>query len=207
MEQFVAVATAHFVALLIPGVDFFLISRTALVSGRRSAVGVCAGIAAANGIFIAAAFGGLSLISHPTVLLGVQLAGGVFLAYIGVAFLRSSAHMSLTTGTRAAPTSGARSLALGLASGLMNPKNALFYVSLASVVAGAAPLVLVGYGVWMVAVVFVWDVLVAVALGSRRVLLRVGPAVPWLARAAGVFLVIFGVVMLVASARALVDGG
>lgn len=207
MEQFVAVAAAHFVALLIPGVDFFLISRTALVSGRRSAVGVCAGIAAANGIFIAAAFGGLSLISHPTVIAGVQLAGGIFLAYIGVAFFRSSVHMSLTAGTGAAPTSRARSFALGLASGLMNPKNALFYVSLASVVAGAAPLVLVGYGVWMVAVVFVWDVLIAVALGSRRVLLRVGPAVPWLARAAGVFLVIFGVVMLVASLRALVGAG
>lgn len=47
----------------------------------------------------------------------------------------------------------------------------------------------------------------SVALGSQRVLLRVGPAVPWLARAAGVFLVIFGVVMLVASVRALDDAG
>lgn len=207
MEQFVAVATAHFVALLIPGVDFFLISRTALVSGRRSAVGLCVGIAAANAVFIAAAFGGLSLISHPMVLAAVQLVGGVFLAFIGVLFLRSSAHISLTAATGTFPASAARNIVLGLASGLTNPKNALFYVGLASVIAGASPLVLVGYGAWMVAVVFVWDVLIAVALGSRRVLLRVGPAVPWLARGAGVFLLLFGVVMVVASVRGLVDGG
>ena len=59
MEQFAAVALAHFLALLIPGVDFFLIARTAMTSGWRNATGACLGIAAANGIFIAAAFSGI----------------------------------------------------------------------------------------------------------------------------------------------------
>ncbi|MGO3832636.1 MAG: hypothetical protein ACTJGT_01610 [Microbacteriaceae bacterium] len=68
MEQFVAVAVVHFLALLIPGVDFFLIARTAMTSGWRNATGICVGIATANGTFIAAAFSGLSLISHPTLL-------------------------------------------------------------------------------------------------------------------------------------------
>ena len=33
MKQFVAVAIAHFLALLIPGVDFFLTVRTEITSG------------------------------------------------------------------------------------------------------------------------------------------------------------------------------
>src|SRR5690606_20393944 len=41
MEQFVAIAVAHFLALLIPGVDFFLIARTAMTSGWRNASGAC----------------------------------------------------------------------------------------------------------------------------------------------------------------------
>ena len=76
MEQFLAVAAAHFVALLIPGVDFFLIARTAMTGGWRNATGVCLGIATANGIFIAAAFCGVSLISHPLLLDAIQLVGG-----------------------------------------------------------------------------------------------------------------------------------
>ena len=92
MEQFVAVAVVHFLALLIPGVDFFLIARTAMTSGWRNATGICVGIATANGTFIAAAFSGLSLISHPTLLTVIQTAGGAFLVYIGVAFIRSNAH-------------------------------------------------------------------------------------------------------------------
>ncbi|WP_206427411.1 LysE family translocator [Brevibacterium aurantiacum] len=94
MEQFAAVALAHFLALLIPGVDFFLIARTAMTSGWRNATGACLGIAAANGIFIAAAFSGISIISHPTVLVVIQLAGGAFLVFIGIAFMRSTPRLS-----------------------------------------------------------------------------------------------------------------
>ncbi len=41
MKQFVAVAIAHFLALLIPGVDFFLIVRTEITSGWCDATGAC----------------------------------------------------------------------------------------------------------------------------------------------------------------------
>jgi threonine/homoserine/homoserine lactone efflux protein len=95
MEQFLAVAVAHFLALLIPGVDFFLVARTAMTSGWRNASGVCVGIAAANGILITAAFSGLSMISHPIVLSLVQAAGGIFLVYIGIAFFRARVSVEL----------------------------------------------------------------------------------------------------------------
>lgn len=197
MEQFVAVAIAHFLALLIPGVDFFLIARTAMTSGWRNATGACLGIAAANGIFITAAFSGVSLISHPALLDALQLAGGGFLIFVGVAFLRSRARIDLDRGPGAQRTTWLRNFGLGIASGLLNPKNALFYVSLAAAVTAAAPLTLVLYGTWMFSIVLVWDVFVAVVLGSSRALARMDRILPWLTRLSGGFLVLFGGGMIV----------
>lgn len=196
MEQFVAVAVAHFLALLIPGVDFFLIARTAMTSGWRTATGACLGIATANGIFIAAAFSGLALISHPTVLAVIQVAGGVFLLYVGVAFIRSNARFDPDQEPGIEQATWVKNFGLGIASGLLNPKNALFYLSLAAALAGAPPLTLIAYGAWMFTIVLVWDVFVAIALGSRRALTRLGRIVPWLTKAAGGFLVLFGLAMI-----------
>lgn len=198
MQQFIAVALAHFLALLIPGVDFFLIARTAMTSGWRNATGVCLGIAAANGIFIAAAFGGVSLLQQPALVMGIRLAGGLFLTYLGVAFIRSPAIIAPTTDEGGRRASWARNYGLGITSGLLNPKNALFYASLAAAVSTASATVLWGYGLWMFTVVLVWDVIVAVALGSRAALERLGRFLPWLSRISGGFLVLFGLGMIAA---------
>lgn len=196
MEQFLAVAAAHFLALLIPGVDFFLITRTAMTSGWRNASGACLGVALANGFFITAAFSGLSLISHPVLLSIIQAAGGAFLTYIGVAFIRSRTELPIAGEPRAERTTWTKNLGLGLASGLLNPKNALFYLSLAAAVSGASPTALVLYGTWMFGLVLVWDLLVAGALGSRRALARLARVLPVLTKASGGFLVLFGLGMI-----------
>ncbi|QXT63305.1 LysE family translocator [Tessaracoccus palaemonis] len=195
MEQFAAVAVAHFLALLIPGVDFLLIARTSMTHGWRSATGTCLGIATANGILICAAFAGLSFVSSPIVHDVIQLVGGLFLISVGVAFLRSDARIDLRDDAPLASTGWLRNVAVGLSSGLLNPKNALFYVSLGAALGADAPLPL--YGAWMVAVVLTWDVFVAFMLGSRITLLRMERFLPWLTRAAGCFLCIFGGAMVV----------
>lgn len=196
MEQFIAVVLAHFLALLIPGVDFFLIARTAMVSGWRNATGACLGIALANGIFIVAAFGGASLITNPVVLGAVQLAGGAFLVFVGVAFLTARVRIDPDLAATAQPGTWLRNLGLGMASGLLNPKNALFYMSLAAAVGAAEPLTLALYGAWMFSLVLVWDILVAVVLGSRGALVRLQRVLPWLTKIAGGFLLVFAVAMI-----------
>lgn len=52
MPSFLLIASAHFLALLSPGPDFFLVARSALAAGWRTASGACLGIALANGLFI-----------------------------------------------------------------------------------------------------------------------------------------------------------
>ncbi|MBY6414760.1 LysE family translocator [Rhodococcus sp. BP-252] len=196
MEQFLVVALAHFLALLIPGVDFFLIARTSMASGWRNASGVCVGIAVANGACITAAFTGLSLVTQPMILDATQLLGGVFLTYVGVSFFRARVKVELDD-ERTGRSSWTRNFGLGLASGLLNPKNVLFYVSLAAALTDASWPALVFYGAWMVSVVLVWDLFVAVALGSARAVTALSRYLPWMTKIAGGFLVALGVGMIV----------
>lgn len=204
MEQFVVVAIAHFLALLIPGVDFFLILRATLTSGWRNATGVCVGIAAANGLLIAAAFSGLSLVSDAAVLAGIQIAGGAFLVFIGIAFIKSRDAFDSEQPLGAERRTWLRNVGLGMASGLLNPKNVLFYLSLATVLSGASPITLVAYGVWMFLVVLLWDLCVAIAFGSHRLRVALGRVIPWLSKIAGGFLVLLGVGMVVSIAPQLI---
>lgn len=196
MEQFAAVAVAHFLALLVPGVDFMLIARTTLTAGRRDGVGVCLGVTTANAVFVTAAFAGVTVFSQPGPLLAVKAAGGVFLVYVGVVLVRSGAHVDLGPTAPAAPFGALRAYALGLTSGLLNPKNALFYVSLAAA-SPVGPSTRFGYGVWMVAVVLGWDTLVVVVLGADGTRARLARVLPLAARAAGASIVVLGAAMVV----------
>ncbi|MDU9403914.1 LysE family translocator [Pseudomonas sp. zfem004] len=201
MEQFLLVATAHFLALLSPGPDFFLVARTSASAGWRVASGACLGIALANGVFIGAAFAGVAVLhAGSAMFVALQLAGCAYLLYIGALFLRHAGHSSLTpaaTATGQAARGWLGSLGMGFASGILNPKNALFYASLASMI-GSSNVVLKGlYAGWMFTAVLAWDLLVALAIGSRRVLRRFAQALPWLERASGVILIALAVAVLV----------
>lgn len=186
-----------FLALLIPGVDFFLITRTTLTNGWRTASGACLGIAIANGIFILAAFSGVAMISHPVVLWVIQGAGGLFLIYIGLVFLRATISLELSNTTQGNSTGWWKNLGLGFASGFLNPKNALFYLSLATVFSGASVPTLMFYGSWMFFMVLGWDLFIALVLGSRRSLTVLSRLLPLITKTAGAFLIFLGAGMLV----------
>ncbi|MBK5010270.1 LysE family transporter [Pseudomonas sp. S60] len=203
MQAFVIIALAHFLALLSPGPDFFLVARTSINSGWRVATGACLGIALANGAFIVLAFTGVSVLREGTLLFDtLQLVGAVYLMYIGVLFLRHAGGTPLgAVAGRNAGHGWWRSLLMGGLSGILNPKNALFYASLASLVAGSSVGWKAAYALWMFSVVLLWDLLVAVAIGNPRLLRRFGRSLPWLERASGIMLMAVATGLLVHVAR------
>lgn len=204
MDQFLVVALAHFLALLIPGVDFFLIVRIGAAYGWRSASGTCLGIALANGAFIASAFSGLALIDNQDVLAWIELAGGLFLVYMGIMFWRARVSLEGDGDGAAGRSTWVKNLGLGMASGLLNPKNALFYISLAATLSSATSVQLALYGVWMFSVVLAWDLFIAIAMGSRRSRAVLARALPGIIKAAGVVVMLFGIGALVAAVGALI---
>ncbi len=196
LQQFAMVAGAHLLALLSPGPDFFLVVRGALRHGPRMASGICLGIAFGNGMFIAMAVAGLAATQGSQALFAVlQWAGCAYLAWMGWRFLRASGEVVLPQTPGEAAQAGMAvsylgQVAAGFLSAVLNPKNALFYASLFSLLAGSGtPLAVQAvYGVWMFAAVLAWDLMVAVGVGHPVVMARFAGSVRTVERLTGVVL-------------------
>lgn len=192
-QQFLMIAGLHFLALLSPGPDFFLIVRSAVVNGARVASGVCVGIALANGFYIALAISGVALLQEVSGLVNaLTWSGCAYMAWLGWRFLSVRAEVSQPNGNAGTTTPGSwwKECRVGLLSGLLNPKNSLFYASLFSLGFGpSTPMaVQLAYGTWMFAVVLLWDLGIARAAGHPPVVRRFMAHVRKVERATGVIL-------------------
>lgn len=201
--EFLLVATAHFLALLSPGPDFFLILQAALRQPLRYAIGVCAGIAAANGVYLIVAVLGLETVREMNSLMTVlRLLGGGYLIYIGVMLVRAPPRPFDARDPEMAlhlvPGIG-RQFVVGFLSAILNPKNAIFYLSLFTVMVSAETHLGVRslYALWMVTVVLVWDTGVAVAFGRERSKRLLGRWVFRIEKVSGLLLAAFGVLLAV----------
>lgn len=200
--EFLLIASAHFMALLSPGPDFFLILHTALRLPLRYAFAVCGGIALANGCYVTLAVLGLETVRHfSELMLALRFLGAAYLISIGILLLR--APMRSLADNTGATVLHARSLrrhfTLGLMSGMLNPKNMIFYLSLFT--AMVSPQTSLGmrslYGLWMSCLVLVWDMGIAVILGNNRIKTGLGRWIFRLEKFSGVMLTLFGVLLAV----------
>lgn len=198
---FPALALAHFVALLSPGQDFFLIAGH---SARHRLAGsrfICVGVALGNAVYIGIAILGWSGIRDlPWLFSTIEVLGACYLGWIGIQLLRSKpADIRLDTNTAQSAPGTLRQLLLGLNSALLNPKNALFYMSLMTVILGNEVSLIqqLFCGTWMVVAVLVWDLLVASMIGQQRVQGYLRRRLHWFERGAGVVLMGFGVGLLI----------
>ncbi|MCH5145120.1 LysE family transporter [Desulfovibrio sp. UIB00] len=204
---FPALALAHFLALLSPGPDFFLIIGHAVRHRLRGSLFICLGIALGNALYICLAVSGWSVMRQmPAMYRLLELAGAAYLAWLGFLLLRASRKAatrkttpsqhapsqpspnqtgSLATG-HASPLSPGRQLLTGLGSALLNPKNAVFYLTLMTVILGpTATLPQQAFaGLWMTLLVFAWDAALAAAIslpGAQRALEKRIPLIEGLA--------------------------
>jgi threonine/homoserine/homoserine lactone efflux protein len=118
------------VVVVTPGVDMALVTKNALLYGRRSAQATAVGINLGILVWtIAAALGLAALIAaSAAAFAAVKLAGAAYLIYLGVQAIRGSRSIA-EEGSGDAPGSGS-AFRQGLASNLLNPKIAVFFTSL-----------------------------------------------------------------------------
>ena len=198
--HFPALALAHFVALLSPGPDFFLLTAYAIRYRLRGSAGICLGIALGNGVYILLAAIGWAGIQHsPTLFRLIELAGAAYLLWIGYQLVKSRSMLSLQAEQQSdrCPTLHKQVL-LGLGSALLNPKNMLFYISLMTSILGqhVTPTQQVVSGSWMFSVVLVWDLLIAALIARPLIQQHLTRWLNPIERGAGVILMFFGVLLL-----------
>jgi threonine/homoserine/homoserine lactone efflux protein len=160
--------------VLTPGLDTVLVLRTALLNGKRAAMGVILGITVGCLVWAVASLAGLTALLQASELAYdiVRWLGAGYLIYLGAKALWNS-RKTVETDTRPVPSAKA-SLRVGLLTNLLNPKVGVFYLSLlpqfmpAGAPAWGAVLVAIHLGLGLV-----WlPVLVAVAGRARAFILR-----------------------------------
>lgn len=194
-SAFPALALAHFVALLSPGPDFFLLVGYAVRYRMRGSAGLCVGIAIGNGLYILLAIIGWGILRQlPLLFTVIELLGALYLLWIGSLLIRS--RPQTLTGADAQSTCPGfdKQLLLGLASSLLNPKNALFYLALMTALLGPSVTLLQQSmsGIWMTSVVLFWDLLIVMFIGLPQIQRRLTRGILWVERIAGGVLIIFG---------------
>jgi len=182
-------------AVLSPGPDFLLVVKNSVGGTRARALGTATGVSAGLAVHSVAISLGLAA-TPPGILRLVQMAGVLFLGYLGLRALLSApeadGHMPATAGT-------ARSgFVEGFICNLTNPKAFVFFVSLFAQLIrpdstifwrALVPAVIVLHGL------VVWN-LIVLALQSPPVARRLGRAQHWLPRAFGAALLAVALAVL-----------
>ena len=194
-SAFPALALAHFVALLSPGPDFFLLVGYAVRYRMRDSTGLCVGIAVGNGLYILLAIIGWGILRQlPLLFTIIELLGALYLLWIGSLLIRSRPQTLTGADARSTCPGFGKQLLLGLGSSLLNPKNALFYLALMTALLGPSVTLLqqTMSGIWMTSVVLCWDLLIVMFIGLPQIQRRLTRGILWVERIAGGVLIIFG---------------
>ena len=166
MTLFLTIAITHFVALLTPGVDFFLILKTLMQKGVNAAKLVCIGIACGNATILFSIYLSLFVLGKidMNVLLYIQYIGAIYLVYLAFQcfyalwFKVPSDDYLDQSVILAVKTTHWKSLFHGLSSSLLNPKNIMFYSALVVLIYPKYDAIQnFSVSLWMVAVVLFWN--------------------------------------------------
>lgn len=203
---FVTVAIAHFLALLSPGPDFVLVVKSAIRNEGKSAIGVALGIAYANAVYIGLCLIGVGSILAASlfVMIALKIIGGLFLIYLAVQALRArkssynNVNMADSTHSNSIKSTFLKEFITGFMSGILNPKNLLFYLSLFTVV--LTPEVgfafKLGLGIWMTVIVFLWDLSIIFLLSKRTIRSKFTKTAYYIDKVTGALLGLIGVTII-----------
>ena len=181
--------------IVIPGPDTAVVTKNALVGGRRGGMLTAAGVTAGLIVWtIAASLGIAALLRASEVAFTVlKLAGAVYLIWLGVQLLRGRDRALPDHAGRA----GSRTKALrqGFLSDLGNPKIAVFFTSFLPqfVHGGAVFLPLLLLGVTFALLTLCWLAAYSLLVGTSTALLNRPSVRRALDRFTGVVLIAFGV--------------
>jgi threonine efflux protein len=190
-----SVAALYVMLAISPGPNFLVITMAAVSESRRHALLVGLGVSTASVLWASLAAVGLGVvISHFSGLQRLlQIAGGLYLLYIGIRLIRN-ARLPLPESSAQAGRGGWQAYRYGLATNLTNPKSLVFFSS------AFATLFTPGLSVWarvaavgVVAVISItWNVLVATLFSKTSTRQGYRHAKRWIDRISGGLLALFG---------------
>jgi len=130
--RYAAFAALSALLVISPGATLAVVVETALGYGRRAALLTVAGVGLGNAILAAAAAFGLSILvgRWPSALAVIRLAGGAYLAYLGLRGVWRAVFPSRRVAETEMGTVPISFVARGALTNLLNPPVMLFYLTM-----------------------------------------------------------------------------
>ncbi|AZL75692.1 LysE family translocator [Pseudomonas oryziphila] len=205
MNELIAVALFTLLAVISPGADFAMVTRSSYAQGRKSGLAAALGIAMGVQVHVLYTVLGIAvIISHsPVLFLTMKVVGAGYLVYLGYKSLTNTTRISLGT-VRDGDDSGViKALRTGFLTNALNPKTMLFVVSAyTQVVQPGSPLALdFAYGAFMSLAHWAWFSLVAVFFSSAGLRAAMIERQRIVDRVIGVALIGLGLAVVVAGVR------
>ena len=201
MQTLLTLALMHTAVLVIPGPDVLLVSQTAVSRSRRAALLAGLGVSLSIACWAGFALLGVGVLfqAFPWIPTFIQVAGGLYLLWMGVNLWRSSFGAGGREGEHgAAPLGDWQAFRTGFLTNISNPKAAVFFGSVFSSVLGAGATPELKLGAWLIVfgLSLVWFALVAFGLSTRRVQAAYLRARRGMDRVAGSLMLGFGGLLL-----------
>ena len=173
-SEFLALALVHFLAVLLPGLDFAITVRNSVRYGYAMGCITAIGIGLGISVHVLYTLIGLGIViqQSPWFMLILRIAGALYLIYLGWSLLRAPSINIDPSFEQASNTPLSRSKAFmtGFMTNALNPKATIFFLAIfTTLVSPTTPMkVQFVYGIWMCSVNALWFMLVAV-LFSRPI--------------------------------------
>ena len=172
MHELIAVAVITILAVISPGPDFAMVTRSSYAYGRKAGLLAALGIALGMQIHVCYTVFGIALLitSSPTLFTLMKYAGAAYLIYIGYKSFTNKTPVSLSGEATHQAQSSFTAFRTGFLTNALNPKTMLFVVSAyTQVVQPGSPLTVnLGYGFFMSFAHWAWFSLVACFFSSTH---------------------------------------
>ncbi|WDY57315.1 LysE family translocator [Pseudomonas sp. PSKL.D1] len=169
MTELFAIALFTILAVISPGADFAMVTRSSYTHGRRAGLAAAVGIALGVQVHVLYTVLGIAVIisQSPSLFLAMKVLGAGYLIYLGYQSLTNTTRIRLDG--QLAQAGRLAALRNGFMTNALNPKTMLFVVSAyTQVVQPGSPLALnLAYGAFMSFAHWAWFSLVAVFFSNN----------------------------------------
>jgi RhtB (resistance to homoserine/threonine) family protein len=205
VNELIAVAVFTVLAVISPGADFAMVTRSSYAQGRKAGLAAAVGIALGVQVHVLYTVLGIAVIisQSPALFMAMKVLGAGYLIYLGYQSLTNTKRIHLDDVGQGQGRGSLRALRTGFFTNALNPKTMLFVISAYTQVVqpGSSLAQDFAYGAFMSFAHWLWFSLVAVFFSSAALRLAMIERQRVVDRLIGVALISLGVTVLVAGVR------
>lgn len=203
ISQFFTIGILMILTSMLPGPDFALVAKNSILHSRRAGLYTSLGVGSAILIHITYCMLGLAIVISESIILFnlIKYIGAAYLIYLGITSLFSSSSDLVIKTPHADKTtislSNSKAFRQGFLCNLLNPKATLFFLALFTVIIKPETPVLweMIYAIEMFIIITTWFATLSFLLSHPSVLNRLNRVEKYIAKALGIFLIGFGLVL------------